>query len=228
MNLHELQQHELDAFQEILDDPAVLDGATLGFPNVTQFLGKQLLETGQVLIFDKGAFLICPVDKGVLEVHTMIRPAGRGKEAVAASNECMAWCFLDGKAVTVTTQIHDDLPHVALFAKWAGFTPFRQEGDFTFYVVSCLGWVMRSIPLETSGVELALRLGIELDKARPRIHARFLGFLVKATEKGFHDKGISFYNSSGVIFNFPPLPPKALDRDALEVLAGEMRNPERD
>lgn len=75
---------------------------------------------------DNCLFLGIPVvNGGMLDIHAIVHPDGRGKESIRATKQAIEWVFSNYHFIKLISFIPINKPEAAFFAQLAGF---KQEG----------------------------------------------------------------------------------------------------
>jgi hypothetical protein len=155
------QSFNLEVVNSILNHPDVLPGITDDAAiDVTELM---LSGRGIALVSDDGnaCYLLVRAGERVWEIHTNIKPEGRGVTGVKTSGEAIEWAFANTDAETLVTMAGND--SVRRYAEHFGFQYIGNASPNRTFPAPCmmlrlslLDWIDRSVAgnrLASHGVE---------------------------------------------------------------------------
>ena len=196
--LRRATEADIPRINDILNDPSVYHGATLGMDIGPMDVGPAF-QALYVLMFEDGmgCYLIDPYSASAGEIHTCILPGGRGSAAEDAGYEAIRFCFSVLSFQKIYTRILATNKGADLYARNAGFVRISDTGSVRGYVLNRERW-----PQVDKSLHLALPpllVGICPDEH----FQRTLGAACLMGMKGWMGNAVAFYNEHARLHGYP-------------------------
>ena len=116
---------DVERAMAVLYDPSIWPHVSLGMERID--LSDAVTDPRNfVLMNEHGGFLFIQRADFIYEVHTMFRPAGRGKAAFLAAQDAAWYMFTQTDCLAITTFVtHDNAPARSLTLKMG----FKEQGE---------------------------------------------------------------------------------------------------
>jgi len=196
---------------QVLNDPAVrpwvadvADGALDMTPAVSN-------PENVCLVGEHGGFFLYKYDVGVFEVHSAVRPSGRGAWAKAAAKSVVDYMFTATDCVEILTRIPQGHLGAKALAEATGFRhQFTTPPDCLFrgervpahiYSLTLQEWWLRAEGMEERGANFHKWLNEQVGNGHGEphptdlAHNRIVGVAIAMAMAGRVRKGVVFYNS---------------------------------
>lgn len=179
---------------------------------------------------DHGAWVFHNLGAGTYEVHTMFRPAGRGKALLAAAKDALTYLFSTTDAVDIVTKCPDDNEPARLASAQIGFKErFRRDNAWSDGVgisyrgLSIVDWAFGSSDCLTAGRDFHDKIAAakvaagteDTIHAADEAHDRMAGAASLLVLAGNTEKGVSFYNHWAIFAGYAAV--EAISRTIIDI-----------
>lgn len=221
----------------IANHPAILPWVS---PNADSDRGLDLTaaiaDTANIVLDgEHGAMMFAFLQSGLYEVHTMIRPEGRGQWGLSFVRDCLKWMFCQTGAVELMTRVpKGNLAAKALVRAIHGIYQYTHPTGWLkagspipadIYSLTIQDWMRTAPGLEDRGHWFHARLDEEFAKKgrkQPQhpddaIHDRYVGTAVEMMMGGQLDKAMVFYNRWAAMAGYVPISIVARDPATIDI-----------
>ena len=191
---------DIPAINKVLNHEEIYRWATMGKDLGELDIGP-VFENLWVLLETTGGgcIILDPYAEDVIEVHTCLLEAFRGKNAASIVRDTLRFAFAETGCMEILTKVPTDNKAADLFTRQVGFIRVADAAELRSYQLTIERWPY----LDDTLGELCPP---ELEPlAVDDYHKRLFGALMLVSSKGFMGKAVSIYNKHARLQGYPPV-----------------------
>lgn len=191
---------DIPAINKVLNHEEIYRWATMG-KDLGQLDIGPVFENLWVLVEASGGgcIILDPYAEDVIEVHTCLLEAFRGKNAASIVRDTLRFAFAETGCMEILTKVPTDNKAADLFTRQVGFIRVADAAELRSYQLTIERWPY----LDDTLGELCPP---ELEPlAVDDYHKRLFGALMLVSSKGFMGKAVSIYNKHARLQGYPPV-----------------------
>jgi hypothetical protein len=117
-----VRRMSMQLIKSILSEPSIAEALSAD--------GREIPESGTYLLH-RNCLFPCVLNNGVLDMHAAILPELRGKVAIDAGREAIAWGRRRG--YKVVCKVKSNIKKDGVFAALCGMERVSSDGDYNYY-----------------------------------------------------------------------------------------------